>query len=144
MPESFDPYHRWLGIPPKDQPPTPYRLLALNLWESDPEVIQDAAIQRISHVRTYQLGPHSAISQQILNELAAAKVCLLDPQKKAAYDAMLRRQQALSALPPLLSPLPASCRHLVLPRLLPAPRHGSHHSSRRSTGAPCSPQGERR
>lgn len=23
----FDPYHKWLGIPPKDQPPNHYRLL---------------------------------------------------------------------------------------------------------------------
>ncbi len=27
MPDSFDPYHRWLGISPKDQPPNRYRLL---------------------------------------------------------------------------------------------------------------------
>ena len=39
----FDPYHKWLGIPPKDQPPNYYRLLAINLFESDAEVIDTAA-----------------------------------------------------------------------------------------------------
>ena len=37
---NFDPYHKWLGIPPKDQPPNHYRLLGLSLFESDPEVIR--------------------------------------------------------------------------------------------------------
>jgi hypothetical protein len=90
MPASFDPYHRWLGIPPKQQPPTLYRFLGLELFESDVEVIRDAAEQRMGHVRTYQLGKHSELSQKIPNELAAAKVRLLDPAEKAAYDALLR------------------------------------------------------
>jgi hypothetical protein len=62
MPKPFDPYYRWLGIPPKDQPANHYRLLAIDLFESDPEAIRDAAEQRMAHVRTYQLGPHSAQS----------------------------------------------------------------------------------
>ena len=94
MSETFDPYHRWLGIPPEDQPPTHYRLLGLNLWESDPEVIRDAVEQRIAHVRTYQMGKHVALSQKILNELAAAKVCLLLPDKRAQYDRALKASLA--------------------------------------------------
>jgi len=90
MAESFDPYHRWLGIPPNEQPANHYRLLAISLFEADPEVIRDAAAQRMAHVRTYQLGPHSAISQKILNELGEAKACLLDPEGKAIYDQSLR------------------------------------------------------
>lgn len=43
MQESFDPYYRWLGIPPKHQPPNHYRLLGLELFENDVEVIRDAA-----------------------------------------------------------------------------------------------------
>ena len=49
---------------------------------------------RMAHVRTYQLGPNSATSQRILNELGAAKACLSDPQKKAAYDSELREKLA--------------------------------------------------
>jgi hypothetical protein len=82
----FDPYHRWLGIPAEHQPPDHYRLLGLEPLESDPEVIRDAAERQMAHVRTYQLGPHSQESQKILNELGAAKACLLDPAKKGPYD----------------------------------------------------------
>lgn len=92
MAQEFDPYHRWLGIPPAEQPVNHYRLLGIPLFESDPEVIRDGAAQRMAHVRTYQLGPNSALSQKILNELGSAKACLLDPTAKAAYDETLQAQ----------------------------------------------------
>ncbi|MGQ9574928.1 MAG: hypothetical protein ACUVUC_06385 [Thermoguttaceae bacterium] len=97
MSEPFDPYYRWLGIPPKDQPPNFYRLLALELFESDPEVIEAAADRQMGHLRTYQTGPHAQLSQKLLNEVAAARICLLNPQKKAQYDAWLRGQLAGTA-----------------------------------------------
>lgn len=76
MPTQFDPYHRWLGIPSNDQPAHHYRLLGLAVGESDPEVILDAAERQMAHVRTYQLGPYSEMSQKILNELAPPRrVC---------------------------------------------------------------------
>lgn len=106
-PDAFDPYHRWLGIPSADQPPSHYRLLAINVFESDPEVIRDAAEQRMAHVRTYQLGPNSAMSQKILNELAAAKACLLDPAMRAAYDEQLRDELAAANPAPLRTITPA-------------------------------------
>lgn len=89
---DFDPYHKWLGIPPKDQPPNHYRLLAIELFESDADVIESAADQRMAHVRTFQTGQNSAVSQRILNELSAAKLSLLTPQKKADYDRHLREK----------------------------------------------------
>ena len=93
MSGTFNPYHRWLGIPPKAQPPTCYRLLGLEPFEADADVIRDAAEQRMAHVRTYQLGQYSELSQRILNELAAAKACLLDAARKAAYDQQLQTAQ---------------------------------------------------
>ena len=87
---DFNPYHRWLGIAPAEQPADHYRLLGIPRFESDPEVIRDAATRQMAHVRTYHLGPHAELSQKILNELGMAKACLLDPQKKAVYDAALR------------------------------------------------------
>jgi hypothetical protein len=106
--ETFDPYHKWLGIPPKDQPPSYYRLLGVDLFESDPDVIVSATDQRMAHVRSFQTGRNSALSQRILNELAAAKVCLLDANKKAAYDSMLRQAQRGPATPPPPPPRDAS------------------------------------
>ena len=46
----------------------------------------------MTHVRKYQLGKNSALSQRILNEIAAARVCLLDSAKKAAHDERLRQE----------------------------------------------------
>lgn len=97
MADSFDPYHKWLGISPKEQPPTHYRLLGIDSFEGDPDVIEAAADQRMAHVRTYQTGPNSALSQKILNELAGAKLCLLAGAKRAAYDAQLRQRIATAA-----------------------------------------------
>ena len=93
MAEEFDPYHRWLGIPPKDQPANHYRLLGLGLFEEDPEVIRDAAERQMGHVRLYALGKHSDLSQRVLNELGAARACLLDRAKKAEYDGRLRKAE---------------------------------------------------
>lgn len=95
MVEEFDPYHTWLGISKKEQPPNHYRLLAIDLFEKDATVIQHAADRQMSHLRTFQTGRHGALSQKLLNEVAAARVCLLHPTKKAEYDARLKEQTAV-------------------------------------------------
>jgi len=82
MSEEFDPYHEWLGIPASEQPPHHYRLLAIQLFEENPTVIENAADQRMAHLRTFQAGKHAAHSQLLLNEVATAKLCLLNPEKK--------------------------------------------------------------
>ena len=84
--DTFDAYHQWLGIPPGEQPPSAYRLLGLRPLESDSEVIQNAADRQTLHLRTYQLGEHADISERLLNEVAAARLLLLNPTKKAEYD----------------------------------------------------------
>jgi pSer/pThr/pTyr-binding forkhead associated (FHA) protein len=88
--KSLDVYHVWLGIPPEDQPPHHYCLLGIPLWESDAQVIAMAAQRQMAHVKTFSIGPHCERSQEILNELARAKVCLLNPKRRALYDAALR------------------------------------------------------
>jgi hypothetical protein len=99
MAEGFDPYLHWLGIRDPQRPPNHYRLLGVELFESDPDVISNAADRQMAHVRTFQAGRRSAESQRVLNELAGAKVCLLTPLKKAAYDAQLQAELA-SVAPP--------------------------------------------
>lgn len=91
---NFEPYRKWLGIPTAELPANHYRLLGIDLFEDDPDVIENAAMRQISHVRTFQVGPHSDHSQRILNELATARICLLNSQKKSAYDESLRKQLA--------------------------------------------------
>ena len=90
----FDPYHKWLGIASEDQPPNHYRLLGVALFESDPEVIDAAANRQMAYLQQRATGQYAALSQKLLNEIAAARLCLLDPQKKAEYDAGLRQDQA--------------------------------------------------
>lgn len=94
MSTPFDPYVKWLGIRTPERPPNHYLLLGLTPFEADADVIDAAANRQMAHVRTYQTGAQSAISQRVLNELAAARVHLLNPEKKAAYDANLRAQVA--------------------------------------------------
>ena len=79
-----------------EQPPDHYRLLGIKTFEGDPEVIGHAADRQMSHIRSFQAGPHSAASQKLLNELAVARICLLAPAKKAAYDAQLKSHRAAS------------------------------------------------
>lgn len=97
MPDTFDCYHVWLGIPPNEQPPNYYRLLGIALFELDLDVIDHAADRQMAHVRTFQSGPHRALSQQILNELAVARLCLLSLDKKTTYDEKLR--ETLGSVP---------------------------------------------
>ncbi len=107
MSDRFDPYHRWLSIPPQEQPPHHYRLLSLNVFESDPAVIESAADRQMAHVRNFQAGQHGAESQRLLNEIAVARGVLLDPQRKANYDAKLRAMLAAAEAkrrPPQLTP----------------------------------------
>lgn len=94
MAENFDPYRKWLGIPSAEQPPDYYRLLGVGQFEDDADTISNAADLQMAHVRAFQTGPHSALSQQLLNEIAAARVCLFDRGKKAEYDAQLRAKLA--------------------------------------------------
>ena len=79
MASGFNPYYKWLGIPPEEQPPNHYRLLGLRLFESDPEVIESASDQRMAHLRTYQTGQYAALSQRLLNEVAGAKSACFPP-----------------------------------------------------------------
>ena len=106
MPDAFDPYFKWLGIPKADQPPHAYRLLGIELFESDANVISNAADGRMAQIKSFQTGRFAAVSQKLLNEIAAAKVCLLNPQKKVEYDQRLQAhlQQKVAANPNLGKP----------------------------------------
>ena len=88
--DDFDPYLKWLGIRDNKRPPNHYRLLGIEIFEADPDVIASAADRQMAHVRRYQNGSHAELSQRILNEVAAAKVCLLNENTKQRYDARLR------------------------------------------------------
>ncbi len=104
MADSFDPYYRWLGIRPEEQPPSHYRLLGIQEFEDNPDVIEAAADRQMAHLHTYQSGRHAEQSQKLLNEVASARVCLLNPEKKAGYDRNLRKHLAVKASMPPMPP----------------------------------------
>src|SRR5262245_30330810 len=93
----FDPYYKWLAIPPAEQPPDHYRLLGVARFETDLDVIEHAADSRMAFVRTFQNGPNSAESQTLLSELARARACLLNPPSKRDYDIALAAPPARAA-----------------------------------------------
>jgi len=112
--DSFDPYWQWLQIPPHERPVDHYRLLGLPLFEADPRRIEQAADERMTLVRSFQSGPRMAHTQKLLNEMSAARLCLLNVVNKASYDALLRGRLALGAGAPMTPPAPAN-----LPSALP-------------------------
>ena len=117
MSDEFDPYLKWMAIPKEEQPPNHYRLLGVPIFMTDPDVIENAADQRMVHVRTFQGGRHSENSQKILNEVSLAKVTLLNPEKKAAYDAQLKQNIASENAPTnIVAPPPTA----AAPNLTPA------------------------
>lgn len=89
--EPFDPYRLWLGIPAQEQPPSYYRLLGLQNFESNIEAVHYTADRQIAHVRYFQTGQYAQVCHQIINEIQTARNCLADPRRKAEYDALLRR-----------------------------------------------------
>lgn len=126
MAEQFDPYRKWLGIPSQDQAPNHYQLLGIPIGENDPDVIENAANRQMAHVRTFQAGKHSKVSQQILNELSSAKRVLLTADKKSAYDAQLAVQQQTSttSLPRPPAMPPATQNSVPPPAETPVPDTG--------------------
>jgi chemotaxis protein histidine kinase CheA len=97
----FDPYHIWLGIPPQDQPPSHYRLLGIPELESNPDVIDGAAEQRTIYLRTFQTGDQVELAEQLLNEVSAARICLLNAESKAKYDQHLQEKKQPALMPTL-------------------------------------------
>ena len=87
---TFDAYHKWLGIPPAEQPPHHYRLLGIVPFEADLDVIEAAADRQMAYIRQSATSQYEKESQQILKQLSTARVCLLNPVEKKAYDTGFR------------------------------------------------------
>ncbi len=91
MPD-FNAYHKWLGIPPEEQPPNYYRLLGISLFEKDRDVIISALDQRQVYLKQKSVGPRGELAEPLLEELQQARLCLLNRLTKAKYDSSLREQ----------------------------------------------------
>ena len=93
---TFDPYHKWLGILPEEQPPNHYRLLGIVDFESDEEIIEGAASQRTLYLRTLASGKHEEAAAKLLNEVAAARVALLSQETREEHNRTLKASPTIS------------------------------------------------
>ena len=108
----MDPYYKWLGIPPDEQPPHYYRLLGIRIFESDTEVIESAANQRMEYLQSLSGGDHPDAAQQLLSEMAHARITLLDQRQRKAYNAELK---ATTKPVPLVAPIKKTSRQNIRP-----------------------------
>jgi hypothetical protein len=114
----FDPYYEWLGIPASDQPANHYRLLSIPIFEVNIEVIKSASERQTIFLRTFQAGEHASAAAHMLNEVAAARVCLLNAQQKEAYDTQLRLAQPVRPQIPRARPITVN-PSLQVPHIAP-------------------------
>ncbi len=103
---EFNPYHQWLGLPAQVTAPNHYELLGLRLGESSAELIGSAADQRTRRIEPFLPGEQGLLARRLLDQIAAARRCLLDAKAKAEYDRQMDSGQT-GALPlPGIRPLP--------------------------------------
>lgn len=89
--EQIDVYRDWLEITETARPLNYYQLLKLPQFEDDRNKIRKQYRQLNAHVRRYASGDYIEESQELLNELAKAMLCLTDASRKEEYDTSLGR-----------------------------------------------------
>jgi hypothetical protein len=93
-------YTQWLGIAPGPRPPDYYTLLGLERFCQDVEAIESATRARLTRLDEFAMHPdrdtRDAV-QDMMNEVARARVCLVNPAKRMAYDQQLRGGAAAPA-----------------------------------------------
>lgn len=87
---SSDDYYRLLGIRVDCIPPSHYQVLGLAEFENSQDRIRLAVRELDSKLRAVIQGPDVARAQQMLNQIAAAKICLTDKSLKFSYDETLK------------------------------------------------------
>jgi|GEM_PF-1860066 len=97
MAEAFNPYQEWLELPQKSVRPNFYELLSLPAGESDSEKIAVAADRALAKVRGVRPGERAKAWAGLIDELNNAKRLLLDPTRRAEYDAALKRSASLKS-----------------------------------------------
>jgi hypothetical protein len=90
--KTLDVYRDWLGIKETDRPLDYYQLLRLKRFEDDQDRVRRHYRKLHNHARKYATGEFSGASQELLNELARAMLCLADIRRKKEYDASLGRK----------------------------------------------------
>ena len=116
---SSDDYYRLLGIRVDCIPPSHYQVLGLTEFENSQERIRAAVRKLDSRLRAVIQGPDVARAQQILTQIAAAKICLNNESSKRSYDESLVAKQNLQsqALSPTELPEPTATKSVLIPNV---------------------------
>ncbi len=92
MAKTLDVYREWLQIKEPARPLDYYQLLKLKQFDDDTGKIREHYRRLNAHVRKFAAGEFAQQSQDLLNELAKAMLCLTDASRKRDYDAGLGRK----------------------------------------------------
>ena len=87
-----DLYTEWLEIPAGERPPDYYTLLGIPRFCDDVELIEQAARRRIQILDRYKIHPKRKKREAcsaLMNEVAKARVTLVDAGRRRVYDAGL-------------------------------------------------------
>ena len=95
--DDFNPYHTWLGLDRSVTQPNYYQLLGIDQHERDSQKIAAAAERVMIRVRGFRPGSRSAQWAHLLDEINAARACLMDPARRAQYDRQLATSGATAA-----------------------------------------------
>lgn len=92
MAKTIDVYRDWLKIADTTRPLNHYQLLRLKQFEDDTAKVREHYRAMNAHVRKFAAGEYAKESQDLLNELAKAMLCLTDSRRKGEYDAAMGRK----------------------------------------------------
>ena len=118
MDEVFNPYYAFLGLDEEVTSPSFYQILRLRETESDAAKINAAADKATARARACRPGSHAVEWSRLLDEIQAARACLLDPAQRTAYD---QQQQATNESATPQPAAPASNGRPSNPAALAAP-----------------------
>ena len=89
---KIDVYKDWLHITATNRPLNYYQLLKFDDFVDDPKLIRERYRELNAYVRKFATGDYIEESQDLMNELAKAMLCLTDAERKAEYDFSLGRK----------------------------------------------------
>ena len=133
MPNSTNPYHVWLGLPPELTSPNYYQLLGIEPTLRDRQLIVEAAKKQLARLKQVDPGKHHAVLEKIQKRVQDAHAVLTHETKRAAYDQKLLAALTKRAASASAEEGPTSVRPAVRPdRSVQSPTRGSKSRSRSS------------
>jgi len=108
-------YQMMLGLAADVTAPDHYQLLGLQRFEADQEAIRNGAADANGELLKWQNAPdYFREADRLMDEVAAARDVLLDPEQKAEYDSGLRRELGIAEPEPATEDEPLSAYRRML------------------------------